>query len=615
MEKITREQIIQAINRIDENPDLLIGRSSSTYDLVYQEKSYPPILVLSEANKLAGGEEVFLKDFDSSIKDPFQILENNGFLIVPKEKVNISSWLMKFISQANEQIDLKTKDYPKSFLGTEVKVSFGQGNFAVIPWIGFLLGKNTIQHGIYPGYLYYKDHNIIILAYGISETTKPDASWSNINKQTIKAYFLERFQEQPKRYKDSMIFKIYNPENMPTADILQKDIEEIIEQYKQIMEGQIMNEQTKFISNEKMQYPSLNPLMEIFSPMLVTRFISSLQTKPFVLLTGLSGSGKTRLALTFAQWICEHESQYCLVPVGADWINREPLLGYVNALDPSNYILPENGALQLIIEANKSENQNKPYFLILDEMNLSHVERYFADFLSIMESRQEFKLHSSKDSLDGGGIKVENTYGWPPNLFVIGTVNIDETTYMFSPKVLDRANVIEFRVDYEDLDNFLKNPVPLTDFNGEGAAFAASFLDNANVAYTADDTLKAELLKFFGMLKEVGAEFGYRSANEIIKLYDRLGRLDNDLSAEKKTDVAIMQKLLPKLHGSRRKLAKPLTELAKLCLINVSDSVVFTNDGKSNVEETNIKYPLSFGKIQRMYQSLIENSFASYAEA
>ena len=121
----------------------------------------------------------------------------------------------------------------------------------------------------------------------------------------------------------------------------------------------------------------------VYSDKLITRFASSLLTKPFVLLSGLSGSGKTKLAQSFAQWICEDKTQYCIVPVGADWTNREPLLGYVNALDNTEYILPENGALQLIIESNKVENQNKPYFLILDEMNLSHVERYFADFLSV----------------------------------------------------------------------------------------------------------------------------------------------------------------------------------------------------------------------------------------
>ena len=122
--------------------------------------------------------------------------------------------------------------------------------------------------------------------------------------------------------------------------------------------------------------------------------MSSLLTKPFVILTGLSGSGKTKLAQAFVQWICEDKKQYCIVPVGADWTNREPLLGYVNALNPEEYILPENGALQLIIEANNEENQYKPYFLILDEMNLSHVERYFADFLSVMESNEEIPLYA-----------------------------------------------------------------------------------------------------------------------------------------------------------------------------------------------------------------------------
>ena len=115
----------------------------------------------------------------------------------------------------------------------------------------------------------------------------------------------------------------------------------------------------------------------VYSDKLITRYVSSLATKPFVLLSGLSGSGKTKLAQSFSQWMCEDKKQYCIVPVGADWTNREPLLGYPNALNTDDYILPENGALQLIIEANKEENQNKPYFLILDEMNLSHVERYF----------------------------------------------------------------------------------------------------------------------------------------------------------------------------------------------------------------------------------------------
>src|SRR5690606_16502370 len=177
-----------------------------------------------------------------------------------------------------------------------------------------------------------------------------------------------------------------------------------------------------------------------FNYQIVTRFISSLTTKPFVILTGLSGSGKTKLAQAFVQWICQNNNQYRIVPVGADWTNREPLLGYPNDLNPSEYVKPDHGVLDLILHAN--ENEGLPHFLILDEMNLRHVERYFADFLSVMESKETIPLYSEDLEIDG----LPSTLTLPSNLFIIGTVNIDETTNMFSPKVLDRANTIEFRV-------------------------------------------------------------------------------------------------------------------------------------------------------------------------
>src|SRR5690606_3454364 len=107
---------------------------------------------------------------------------------------------------------------------------------------------------------------------------------------------------------------------------------------------------------------------------------------------------------------------------------------------------PDCGIVHLLYKASKPENANKPFFLILDEMNLSHVERYFADFLSIMESKDTIKLYTGKERKSLDGITIPFEIGWPKNLFIIGTVNIDETTYMFSPKVLDRANVIEFRI-------------------------------------------------------------------------------------------------------------------------------------------------------------------------
>ena len=353
-----------------------------------------------------------------------------------------------------------------------------------------------------------------------------------------------------------------------------------------------------------------------YNTSLITRYISSLATKPFVLLSGLSGSGKTKLAQSFAQWICEDEKQYCIVPVGADWTNREPLLGYVNALDNDEYILPENGALKLLIEANKSENINKPYFLILDEMNLSHVERYFADFLSVMESKEKFKLHSDKEK-EKSGVPFE--LGWPKNLFIVGTVNIDETTYMFSPKVLDRANVIEFRVNETEIEDFLNTGKEITSITKMGAAMGNSFVDIAKINENEGDftQLNTELLEFFKNLQELGAEFGYRTATEIQTLFSKIDLVNPAYSDKEneKIDIAIMQKLLPKLHGSRRKLLKTLNLLAQKCL-EKEQEIIFTERGLYTIlEDNSIKYKLSFEKIARMYKNAIENGFASYAEA
>ncbi|WP_340154532.1 hypothetical protein [uncultured Winogradskyella sp.] len=352
---------------------------------------------------------------------------------------------------------------------------------------------------------------------------------------------------------------------------------------------------------------------------LITRYISSLATKPFALLSGLSGSGKTKLAQAFAQWIAEDSAQYCIVPVGADWTNREPLLGYVNALDDDEYILPENGVLQLLIEANKEENKDKPYFLILDEMNLSHVERYFADFLSVMESKDILKLHSSETNK---GI-VPPSISWPKNLFIVGTVNIDETTYMFSPKVLDRANVIEFRVNKEDIAKFLDAPteIDFENLNNKGASMGKDFIEIASkkeFPKVETDELNEKLVLFFEELKKTGAEFGYRSATEIHRLYNQLTTLDSTMKEADKIDIAIMQKLLPKLHGSRRKLCPILEVLASFCVKEKTNVVKdFLNNKATIVFKDNkqVLYPLSLEKITRMYKGAIDNGFASYAEA
>ncbi|MCC5918151.1 MAG: hypothetical protein JJU02_12600 [Cryomorphaceae bacterium] len=375
---------------------------------------------------------------------------------------------------------------------------------------------------------------------------------------------------------------------------------------------------------------SLNITGLAYSNRLITRFISSLLSKPFVILTGLSGSGKTKLAQAFVQWVCQNESQYRIIPVGADWTNREPLLGYPNGLDETKYVSPDSGALDLILEA--SEKPDLPHFMILDEMNLSHVERYFADFLSIMESEDTIKLYSGEERTDSTNKTIKNEIPLPDNLFIIGTVNIDETTYMFSPKVLDRANVIEFRISPKEMKDFLgssQKPIMKNLFvngkkeqGGLGQNMAVDFLNKAKNSEINHGLDIGILNDFFVELQNVGAEFGYRSASEIALL---LTKLDDDISVDEKIDIAIMQKLLPKLHGSRKKLSGPLESLAGFCIKKKSpyDDAnrreaykKYINDNRSEAEKANlIKYPLSFEKIERMYKNAIDNGFTSYAEA
>lgn len=352
-----------------------------------------------------------------------------------------------------------------------------------------------------------------------------------------------------------------------------------------------------------------------YSPALVTRFTASLLTKPFVILTGLSGSGKTKLAQAFVKWICQDQSQYRIIPVGADWTNREPLLGYPNALNTEEYVKPDSGVLDLIMQANNRSDQ--PHFLILDEMNLSLVERYFADFLSVMESNEEIPLYAKSIVVNGVPARLR----LPSNLFIIGTVNIDETTNMFSPKVLDRANTIEFRISDREMEKFLDN-MKMIDFNSlkaKGFGMSRSFLQMAQNKVLVKDELeeiKKVLVRFFGELKKIGAEFGYRSATEILQLINQLTVLDETLSINEKLDIAIMQKLLPKLHGSRRKLSPVLETLGSFCIEEKvrMEKDVFDNEN-FDFDDSRVLYPLSLEKILRMRRGAIDNGFTSFAEA
>lgn len=633
---ISKDHLLKAINKIDQE-GIPVGGDSRYYDVLFNGQIYPPKLIVSYANSFANGKQLDRNSFRGG-KDTecFKLLEENGFEIKPKvEKENFYELLTRFLKQAQTD-ELKTKTYLNKYNGLQVKVSFGQGNPARIPWIALLRNGQTVSNGIYPVYLYFKSQGLLILAYGVSETNVPPINWNlDSEASTVSKAFQEQFDTKPERYGSSFVYQIYSLDTSRqdfglNEERVKKDLVELIEIYNQLPSKSESENEEKASSSKRSPTVKQIPFSYVefrqqteganlkFKESLIIRYISALCTKPFVILTGLAGSGKTKLAQAFSQWICEEESQICIVPVGADWTNRDPLLGYPNALEAERYFKPENKALMLLIEAGKAENADKPYFLILDEMNLSHVERYFADFLSAMESEGAIPLHSGGSDWDGvpSGIKL------PKNLFIIGTVNVDETTYMFSPKVLDRANVIEFRVTEEEMQAFLLKPgkADLKALKGAGASMAADLVAKATLKVpdaANTESMNKVLLELFRELKKAGAEFGYRSASEINRFVKVLSSIATGWEEDDILDAAVMQKLLPKVHGSRRKLEPVLKALAGLCLVKKEEADKLLNDSEKITygDKNVVRLPLSLEKVVRMYKAAVQDGFTSFAEA
>lgn len=338
---------------------------------------------------------------------------------------------------------------------------------------------------------------------------------------------------------------------------------------------------------------------ESFNTSFVKRYICSLMAKPFVILTGNSGTGKTRIATQFAKFLeiklGENEKNWLLVPVGADWTDNTKILGFYNPLANNGKGKYEKSSILRLIElANLPENKDIPFFIILDEMNLSHVERYFADFLSHMETPKiDFVLDGYSGSLK-----------YPENLFIVGTVNIDETTYMFSPKVLDRANVIEFIPEKESVLDLFKNPIAgKSNILAAHSNFAKLFLNksldirNGNGKLNDDMILKLQGIfsTLYDLLEKCGYEFSYRTVREIRQYISAAYELTinvNDFNLNSVLDEAIIQKILPKIHGNRREIGELLDELEQFC----SDK----------------KLQLSFKKVQKMKGKLAKVQYASF---
>jgi hypothetical protein len=163
--------------------------------------------------------------------------------------VDIFKTIQQFLDQAKTG-DLKTAFYPKVYEGLTMKVSFGQGGPARVPWISFTKEPHTTSKGIYPVFLHYKEHNQLVLAYGISETEDSGYTWPNTDGlETITDWFQRTYNQRPDRYGASYIKGIYDTKDLD-KELLENDLLELIQEYKGI------NESTKQKSEERPKQPT-----------------------------------------------------------------------------------------------------------------------------------------------------------------------------------------------------------------------------------------------------------------------------------------------------------------------------------------------------------------------
>ena len=304
----------------------------------------------------------------------------------------------------------------------------------------------------------------------------------------------------------------------------------------------------------------------VFEPWQIAAYVTAVRTKPFVILAGVTGTGKSKLPAIVARLT---GGQSDLIPVRPDWTDSADVLGYVDLQG----IFRPGSLLQIVRKAEASTSMH--WTCIVDEMNLARVEQYFAEVLSRIEDRYQKESGGFASSpLVGTQLRFEDRewgeLGLGPNLAIVGTVNMDETTHGFSRKVLDRA----FTMELSDIDLTKWNlatvapaitPWPVSTWRPRAISLAGlSELTEAEVE--AVQKVVDVLTDLNSLLVQAQLQIGYRSRDEIAlfvlhaldtpsSFVTRQGRPVNPL------DLAIQMKILPRLIGGSGAVRRAVLQL------------------------------------------------------
>ena len=526
----------------------------------------------------------------------------------------------------------------------------GQGNWASVPWIGIFNKSITTSatKGVYIVYLFSSDCKSVYLTLNQGCTELKSTLGKNkaveimrkVAGQIAAAVDSRGFlagdnidlkdpRELPYLYERGTIFyKEYKKGEIPPNDVLLSDLKKMVDIYDEyvikMQEDNTLMENNDKKSNEnngeiKMSIKDIVDYIHkyisakgfSYEDSLIKNFYLSLKSKPFVILAGTSGTGKTKLVKLFADCI---GAEYKLVPVRPDWSDSSDLFGHLDL----NGRFIEGALIRFIKDASK--NTDKPYILCLDEMNLARVEYYFSDFLSIMETRRfENGVIVSNPLVNENVYGASEAYlefgklGFPENLYIIGTVNMDETTFPFSRKVLDRANTIEFSyVDLVPGESSLEEVSALADIDNDFLKSEYILLSHCD---DRDYIIKicTELQKINEILKIAEAHVGYRIRDEIC-FYMLNNKKYNLLHEDEAFDYEILQKVLPRIQGSNSTLKDMLIEMFKYCAgdyTGLSGSDTY-EQMQNYINNNQCKYKRSASKIAFMVRRFEEDGFTSY---
>ncbi|WP_066050898.1 MrcB family domain-containing protein [Robertmurraya korlensis] len=514
--------------------------------------------------------------------------------------------------------------------------SVGQGNWASVPWIAIMNRKITVstQRGYYIVYLFSEDMQTVYLtlAQGVTETSKDEMlrikedirqSISSSSKVRRDDLINLGTSQKAKQYALSTAAYIrYNSDEMPSESVHVADLHEMVNIYENYIaskngltydtpsetHNEVHEDKTVTLNDKDLIehiYSYIRSKGFYYKKEEVINLFLSLKTKPFVILSGISGTGKTKMVQWFAESVgaTEENGQFALIPIRPDWNDGSDLLGYVDIKGEF-----KEGPLTKVIK--RAENHpDLPYFVLLDEMNLARVEYYFSDILSVMESRKwkDEEIVSSNllsEEIAGFDLKLPN------NLYIIGTVNMDETTHPFSKKVLDRANTIEFnRIELGNL-TYLYEQEQVNSIVSDQGSFASTYLHLKDV-YVKNNSIveqvTAELESMNAALQLTNAHVGYRVRDEICFYiaYNQEARL---MEFSEALDHCILQKILPRIAGSDARV----DQLLKKLYIQFTNKQYEEDVELTEQELQSAKYPKSAAKVVEMVGRLRDDGFTSF---